>query len=460
MTRPALLVLLCACHGAAATPAPAPPPPAPPKGPPVAAASLVPGAELEAPPPPPRRGPHRAGKGLSLALGADRAALALRLPAPPRGAAAPFLFGDDREGWVARIPESLRLPSVAYGDGRVFVSGGFESTSMYALDAHDGHMLWASQALEDNGPTAPSYQDGRLIFNTESCTLFVLDGATGKKLWFKYLGDPTLSQPSVADGLVFASHPSAAGQKLSAYRLRDGHEVWSRAIDAELLAAPILHGDSLYAATLTGRLYRMRRADGRRLWSQAVHATSAPWVQGGELYLGRADGGREVTVAMAADDGRTLRQGAAHVAPWLADVPRDMNDWPKVWGFEGSRPVLAGGVLYQAIGNELAALDPTTLAPSWSRTGTGAKRGLGAVAVAGPQVVVATRAGEVYGIDIDTGYTLWAYALGTPVFAQPIIARGWVYVTTADGQVVALHVGDATLDGWHMWGGSPGKAES
>ena len=107
-------------------------------------------------------------------------------------------------------------------------------------------MLWASQALEDNGPTAPVYDDERVIFNTESCTLFVIDARTGKKLWFKYLGDPTLSQPAVAEGLVYASHPSPVGQALTAFRIKDGARVWTRRIDAELLAAPVAFGGAVY----------------------------------------------------------------------------------------------------------------------------------------------------------------------------------------------------------------------
>src|SRR5262245_46756096 len=31
---------------------------------------------------------------------------------------------------------------------------------------------------------------------------------------------------------------------------------------------------------------------------------------------------------------------------------------------------------------------------------------------------------------------------------RPVIARGWVHVSTEDGYVVALQVGDRTLDGW------------
>jgi outer membrane protein assembly factor BamB len=79
---------------------------------------------------------------------------------------------------------------------------------------------------------------------------------------------------------------------------------------------------------------------------------------------------------------------------------------------------------------------------------------LSSVAVAGPALVLSTRAGELFGLDVDTGYTLWGYRLGHHVTAEPIVAKGWVYTATTDGRVVALHVADPSLDGWHMFGGN------
>ncbi|MEJ7601996.1 MAG: PQQ-binding-like beta-propeller repeat protein [Kofleriaceae bacterium] len=49
-----------------------------------------------------------------------------------------------------------------------------------------------------------------------------------------------------------------------------------------------------------------------------------------------------------------------------------------------------------------------------SRYGTGATsktpgtRALGSVALAGSTIVVSTRDGTVFGLDVDTGYTLWS----------------------------------------------------
>jgi Ca-activated chloride channel family protein len=430
------LFVLCACHAAASPPAAAPP-------------SLQAGADLDALPPPPRHA-ARAHAAPPLDLARDRPPVPVSLPQLPEGAAAPL-----ENGWVLHVPGSRQLPAPAYGDGKIFVSGGFEGYEFYALDAEDGHIVWSSTSLEDNGPTAPTYdEDGHVIFNTESCTLFCLDAKTGKKLWFKYLGDPTLSQPAVAGGLVFAAHPSSGGPAFSAYRVKDGAEVWTRVVGGELLAAPVVEGDSVYVATIGGRLFRFLRASGKQLWSQHTGATTAPFIRDGEVFVSRRDRDRETQAVLSAADGRILRTHTALDAPWLADVPNSLDDWKKVWAFEGSRPVVAAGVRYVAMGGTLLASDPSTGALLWQRRWHSNQRSLSTVALAGPALVVSTRSGDLFGLDVDTGYTLWGYRLAHRVSAEPIVAKGWIYTTTSDGRVVALHVSDPTLDGWHMFGGN------
>lgn len=449
------LLLVAGCGSRSEAPAPA--------AEPVAAAEDVgpspqPGADLDGPIPLPTRTARRAGPGNAtpLELGTDRIAEPVAVPQPPRGGAVTFAFADGKRGWVARTPEGLQLPAAAYGDGRVYISGGFDSVSFYALNAETGSFEWATTNLEDNGPTAAVYDDGRVIFNTESCTLFALDAATGKRLWLKYLGDPTLAQIAVADGLVFSAHPSDDGPRLSAYRVKSGARVWSRRVSAELLAAPIVHGDSVYASTLTGMTYRFESARGKRVWAKRLRATTAPWLVGDELFVSRRHGREEQQVVVSAATGDVVREHHAVDGAHLRDLPVNLDSWPKVWQFEGSRPVVAGGVRYVAMGGELHASDARTGESLWVRRVSDGKatRALGSVALAGPQVVVSSRDGKVFGLDVDTGYTLWAYDLGKEVLAEPIVARGWVYATTRDGYVVALEVGDRTLDGWHMFGGN------
>ena len=418
-----------------------------------------PGIDLAGPVPLPARGAgaQRASQP-PVALIADRAVVRIEPPEPPRGGAVAFQLPDDHPAWITRIPGQSQLPAVAYGDDRIYVSGGFQSTAFYALDATSGDIRWATQNLEDNGPTAAVFDEGRVVFNTESCTLFALDAKTGKRLWLRRLGDPTLAQTAVSGPLVFASHPTdQGGYELSAYRVTDGEPVWSRAIAAELLAAPVVAGDSVYATTTTGVTYRVQRATGTPVWARELDATTAPWVVGGELYVTRQVRGKEQQVVVAIDSGKVVREQHEVDGKYAWDVPSNLDDPASVWAFEGSRPVIDHGVRYVAMGGTIRASDAGTGSPLWERryAGKEAVRSVGSVALAGSAIVIATRTGQLYGLDIDTGYTLWSYDLGHRVVAEPVVARGWVYAATVDGYVIALHVADTTLDGWHMFGGSP-----
>jgi outer membrane protein assembly factor BamB len=109
------------------------------------------------------------------------------------------------------------------------------------------------------------------------------------------------------------------------------------------------------------------------------------------------------------------------------------------------------------MGSEVHASDAQTGEALWVRDyadGAG-QRAVTSVALAGPQLGVSTHDGQLVGLDIDTGYTRWAYAIGREVVAEPVIARGWVYAPTKDGYVLALNVGDRSLAGWHLCGGNP-----
>jgi Ca-activated chloride channel homolog len=452
----AMLVIGCGSADAPVAPAPASPPAEPP------AARPSPGVDLAGPIALPDRRAARAAVPRDRTertsdLASDRAVVRVPIPTPPRGGAVGFSFAEDRAGWVARIPDAGELPAVAYGGDKIFVSGGFQSVTFYGLDAATGRIDWATTNLEDNGPTAAVYDDGRVIFNTESCTVFALDARTGKRIWLKKLGDPTLAQTAVADGVVFTAHPAEDGHELSAFRATDGGWLWSRWVGSELLASPVVAGDAVYASTLAGWTFAFGKRDGKPRWRKPLQATTAPWLAGDELFVTRRHAGTEQQIVVAAATGAILREHDASHGAYASDVPAPGAEWSAVWGFEGSRPVVDRGVRYVAMGGEVRATDATSGEPLWQRRYARQPdaRSLGSVALAGSQIIVSTRDGQLFGLDVDTGYTLWSYDIGHHVHAEPIVARGWVYAATDDGYVVALNVADPSLDGWHMFGGNP-----
>jgi outer membrane protein assembly factor BamB len=204
----------------------------------------------------------------------------IRLPEPER-----FDAGGGRSGWRIRIPGKRPLATPAVSDGVLYVGGGFGSHEFYALDARTGGPVWTFKTGDD-GPTAAVVAEGCVAYNTESCTLYVQDAGTGKVLWHRWLGDPLMSQPAVADGRLFMAYPGKdRSHHLAAFELRTGKVLWDARIAAEVITAPVADGGSVYAATADGTLYRFAAEDGKLHWSDKCNVTSAPRVADHRLII-------------------------------------------------------------------------------------------------------------------------------------------------------------------------------
>ncbi len=381
----------------------------------------------------------------------------LPMPRVGLGRSATFRFHGQRRGWVLQLADGQQLITPAYADGKVYVGAGFTSTTVYALDAVTGALRWQADT-PDGGPSGAIVDDKTVLFNTESCTLFAFDTRTGRQRWSKYLGDPLMSQPVSGGGRVFTAWPSegAGGFAFGALSLRNGRVLWSRPVTADVMTAPVVVGDAVYATLMDGTVARWRTTDGRRMWSRRAGATSAPAVDGERLYLAqRVDRGHERPLVINARTGVVETRGEGVRAGYVAQRP-DTGGTEPGWAWEGSRPAVADGRVYQAMGDEIVARSQSTGAVVWRKRNPmgGAVRGVTSPAVVGSQLVVGTRGGDVFGLDIDSGQTTWAVRVGEPIGFQPAVANGWVYVVTTRGKVVGMEIGDRSLDGWHMWGGN------
>jgi outer membrane protein assembly factor BamB len=369
----------------------------------------------------------------------------VKLPAVKGNEPTKFRIGreNEHEAWIAQIPEHSPLVSVAYGGGKIFVGGGFGANTMYALDAKTGKRVWTAYELADPGPTPPVYDNEELAFNTFSCSLEVVDAKTGRTKWAKNIGSETPIQPALVGDLVIAPHPMG----VSAYKRKNGAQVWMAELDGHTLTGPVVHGDSVYVATLSGTLYRVG-LDGRTKWSRSVNAASAPWIDGDQIHIAARSGSGEQQIVLSAIDGKKLR---------TVTSTKSENSYPSggdenAWAYDGFRPVVKDGVRYMAMGDRVEARDAATDELKWTRSG--GKHKVDSVVIAGSLAIVTSKDGSVVGLDRATGAQRMGLDLGTPVQAEPIVAQGWMYVATQRGQIISFDLGNESFDGWHMWGGN------
>ncbi|MCI0378959.1 MAG: PQQ-binding-like beta-propeller repeat protein [Gemmataceae bacterium] len=426
----------------------------------------------------------------------------------------PYRSPDGRlSGWRLRIPGQRPLATPAIADGKLFLGGGFGSYDFYAFDAVSGRLLWQYQTSDD-GPTAAVVLDDLVAFNTESCELEVLTTA-GRSVWKKWLGDPLMSMPALAPEFVFQAFPNSTGDRrhhLGCFELRTGVERWRTPIPGEIITAPVLADGNVYLTTLDGTMTCVRQSDGAVVWQELKNATSSPCVRDQECYFsqrkevfaeraGRREAQQTEHVAAC---GATMA-GAGTVADheysvtsFLADhldhvkraggSPRymayELHDagvgfaYAKgdakmhqamynlgqahvsgLWAYQGSKPFVYRGRMYSALGDSFHCVDPKTEQAFWRKKLHEAREQsdyldhiLTPPALVNGKAFVGSMFGDLSCLSADSGEQLWQVNVGESIMFQPAVASGRVYAATAEGSLICLETGDASDDGWFMWG--------
>jgi outer membrane protein assembly factor BamB len=73
-------------------------------------------------------------------------------------------------------------------------------------------------------------------------------------------------------------------------------------------------------------------------------------------------------------------------------------------------------------------------------------------------IIVATYTGEVLTLNEKDGNLINKYDIKNPIRCQPIVDKGWIYVTTANGRLYAINTGNPAITGWNMWGANAARS--
>lgn len=421
-----------------------------------------------------------------------------------------FKTEDGKTGLSVQIPGGRPLATPAVVDGMVFVGGGFGSYEFYAFDAKTLKPVWAIK-VSDDGPTAAVVSDGFVCFNTESCTLFVVEASTGKMAWSRWLGDPLMSQPAIANGRVYMAYPGAGGRHLLiCLDLKTGKEIWKQVIAGDIISAPVVSGGCVYLTTFDGTVYCYKAEDGKPLWHDKKNGTSAPWIVGDQVYVTlrqnveQGEGDARKTVAteglavLEREKGaqqneklwnqreaqylmQEVQQGSKLYAQQksndegvgfggegpssakLKDAAGNVgqNSVSGLWTYQGSRPVVTDGVIYNGQGDVVQATDAKSGKEIWRQDIKGDLKEVGGhlvapPAVVGDKVLVGTSLGEVVCFGKADGKEAWRWKFkDEQIRYQVAAAGGRVYIGTVSGKLLCIDTSDNSIDGWTMWGGGP-----
>jgi outer membrane protein assembly factor BamB len=228
--------------------------------------------------------------------------------------------------WSSRLGGLIGGGVLVVGD-TVYTASGRPEGKVYALDAHTGRRLWRTTTGTVSAPLA--LVDGILVAETQRGEVVGLDPAAGTVRWRRIVGFSRIpAVPADSGTLVVATIDS-----LFRLNARDGKVVrrarspgaivspwlehhgllvagttdssvvaiapgdlrprWRAALDAPVLGTPAAQGDTLYAASRRGTLYRIA-PDSMPVAAPIAEldwpVTSSVTVLDGLVLLGGADG--------------------------------------------------------------------------------------------------------------------------------------------------------------------------
>jgi Ca-activated chloride channel homolog len=393
------------------------------------------------------------------------------------------------KGFTIKLPSGAPIPTLSVYDEKLYASGGFHSREFYCFNAETGELLWGVD-LDDDGPTSAVIEDGVIIFNTESCTIFALDAKTGKMLWSWFLGDPLMTTPTISGGRVYTSYPAAGkfdGQRLpqiapaseksanertsksaaekqaaaeemaapthvlACFDLKTGKILWQRWIDSDVMSAPVAVDSDLYVTSFGGTVYRFNQANGTILSAKRSRATSAPVIVGKDVFFTRRadDGaGNKVEEALVTADRATAKEKSETVR---RDAPQlDVAVQAK------SQLTINGGTL--DAGNGFAGGAPAAANPSVALKNIGKGNVSTLQAFQGSRVLNAGNMNfncmgdQVLCTDPVSGKTAWSLKLegdmqkeGGYLAAPPAAAGGQIFLATLKGEVLQLEPTKGTV---------------
>ncbi|NUQ95905.1 MAG: PQQ-like beta-propeller repeat protein [Streptomyces sp.] len=310
--------------------------------------------------------------------------------------------------WRTFVGPDSSVPCVH--DGTVYVVG----LVVWALNAADGFVRWTKPDIGHHGSPAASgdtvYLAGQSRYG--GGRFFALDTADGRVRWRRRTPLPSLTQPTVADGLV---HHVDSSRHLRTFDAATGRRRWRvkyRRSGANR-AGPVLADGTLYVVDDGGTVRALDPATGAVRWQRPTSARvpRTPLVHDGTLYLG----GGQLQEVYALDAATGEQRWSAQ--PYLART-----------AFQ-STPAIHGDTLFIAGSDHLYALNATTGEARWRVPADGGS--IRSPVVADGKVYFGNRLGQVCAISADNGQVRWKAQAGDKLRSL-VVAGGLVHVCSDD----------------------------
>lgn len=332
--------------------------------------------------------------------------------------------------WTASVGKGEKLLGIGQhpvinGD-HVFaaaVDGG-----VTALDLHSGATVWTypSKARISGGP---GVGEGLVVVGGLEGEVIALDASDGSEKWTAKVNNEVLSAPAIGNGMVFVHSNDG---RVTAFDSNTGERRWFHSVEVPALTVRGTGGITLGPGILfvggdNGSLTAMNMNDGNVLWTTPVAEPD-----------GRTELERMADVdAAPALDGTTLYASSYKNHTVAIDGPSGQIMWNSDHGGARGASLSNSAVVVTDKDGNVFGLDKNSGGSLWQQPGL-LNRGVTAPAVQGDYAVVGDYEGVLHWLRLNDGAFAARSKLGGVIVGKPVSADNIVIVQNNEGKLSAF----------------------
>lgn len=299
-----------------------------------------------------------------------------------------------KQRWVVNFGQPMSYPLIV--DGKVYVTvknAVTQGTTLFALDAANGGLIWSSNLGGSFPWSAACYENGRVFALNGSGLLRAFDGATGTLIWsVQFTQSVYNAPPTASNGVVYVS----GELKVHAINANTGAVLWSSSVINGDTSSPAVSSDGVYVSYSCPNVYKLDPATGAKIWHYAPGCSGGggktPALYNGKLYV------RDFSdTIFDSQTGTIIGSFNAKNTPAFLGTRGFFLDGPHGFGSFGT----------------LRARDVNSNSVLWSFAGDGQLQS--AVLVVNDYVYVGSASGKLYAVNAATGQQAWVTTAGTSI---------------------------------------------
>ena len=304
--------------------------------------------------------------------------------------------------WSVNLNGNASYPLILPGEV-IVIDGGSPST-LEALNAADGSVLWSQPVASGYGGWVGAAYDNGMVFavNYEtpgfsSGSMSAFSASTGDLLWTASLPNQYqfTSPPTAKNGIVYTGGAGVGG---TVYALKEtnGDLLWTGSVENGDTSSPAISGTSVYVSYACPQTYRFNAKTGALLWH----------------YSGACEGG--------GGDTAVVYKGVLYVRDVFfqstSGLTFSTTTNAQIGGFNSQyAPAFSGTTVFYTESSTLTAVNITTGATLWTANATGGESFTCSPIVVNGIVYMGTSSGTLLGYTVGKGTQKVSMSLGQPI---------------------------------------------